>query len=650
MVRNNSFGHLLYPDSLSQSGSQQQFYPEHLHQINKSSYDTSSEALIELPLLKLPSKQPGRSLLSRTRHMPSSQLQTENAAEEQFHDTTDGTLEAYRESGGIRIERLTTIPTKAFSILVGRNRDTDNHFSQYNTIPMLVLKGLESQEGTRQSILNSEISGAAGGAAIIGVGNILGTLLKYSSNFLIQRGFGAALYGLYSIGFSLVSLLAAVFDLGLDSAMIRYVAIYRSKHKVNSLQGLTIVCSLMTGVIGILGAIALLLYAPWLAAFRKEPQLVLLLIIMAPMVPLLSMQVVWFGGLQGCKAFKWRVLAERLLPPLTLIFLLGVALLFYRNIISVAFATLISTLVGTILGLYFLFRIVSRMHRQEADFSELPNWIGFAIPNFLTSIIDVIIESIDVLLLTFFLAPNIEIGQYATSGKISDVILMPLFSFNAMFAPMIAELHSNGEQQKLTVMFQIVTKWTIIFCLPLFLIAILFARPILGLSGASFIAAWPLLIILAIGSMINAGTGSVGNMLLMTGHQKISLLDSLLAVVISIVLGAFLTSQYGAIGTAISTTIAVASTNILKLLQVRFFLKMQPYRRDILKPLCAGSVSFVLIGGILFLLGDAYLLLQLLLIPVFLGSYIGLITLFRISPEDKIVVTVLHKKIKRIKK
>src|SRR5690242_3672221 len=74
-------------------------------------------------------------------------------------------------------------------------------------------------------------------------------------------------------------------------------------------------------------------------------------------------------------------------------------------------------------------------------------------------------------------------------------------------------------------------KWALTFSLPIFWIAVLFGRAILGLSGKGFIPAWPLLIALAMGNLINVSTGSVGYMLVMTGHQRITFLNSLVAIV-----------------------------------------------------------------------------------------------------------------------
>jgi O-antigen/teichoic acid export membrane protein len=304
--------------------------------------------------------------------------------------------------------------------------------------------------------------------------------------------------------------------------------------------------------------------------------------------------------------------------------------------------------------------MLNRASVEVSERYEFREWLGFATPNFLTSIVDTVLDSTDTLLLAFFAISNVAIGQYAAAIKISIFIALPLQSLNVMFTPTIAELYSKGEIEKLKAMFKIVTKWVITFSLPIFWIAALFSKSLLSLSGNIFGEAWPLLVAFAIGGIVNAGTGSVGYMLLMTGHQKLSFLNSLAAVVVNVILGIILTPRYGAMGTAIATGLAICVINLMRLLQVRLILKMQPYRRDTLKPILAGFISAAVTGVLLYLVNNAnltfklfhvvYLSADLALIPVFLGLYGLLLALFKLDPEDQIVVGALRKKFKRGKK
>ncbi len=554
----------------------------------------------------------------------------------------------------------------------GNNEDTGETDGEIAvTMPMMILTAATSRQEPQATSMKSQVSGAAGNAGLVGVGNIAGSILKYGGNFLIQYGLGAGLYGVYTLSLSVVNLVSAIFSLGLDDAMMRYGAIYRGKQQPRLLQGLILFCTLIAGIVGILGALLLLFFTPSIVAFwtalrpgqavsNRETlkQMTPLLQMLVPLIPLLVMQVIWYGGLRGFKAFKWRVLTTSILQPALQIGLSLIVLVVFRNLVGFALVMLLSTAFGTAMNLFFLFKEYTRVATAEREQYEFREWFTFSTLNFLTTIIDTVLDSIDTLLLAFYGIPKVGLGQYGAALKLGPFIAMPLLSLNTVFAPMIAELHSKGELEALESMFKVVTKWTITFSLPIFLIVSLFSPYLMALSGASFIGAWPLVIGLSVGNMLGAATGAVGAMLLMTGHNKLSFLNSLTAIIVNVILGIILTPRFGAMGTAISTGLALCVLNIMRLLQVRIILKMQPYRWDSLKPVGAGLISSALTGGLLLLfnashirasivLGHAILSAQLGLIPVFVASYIGLIILFGIDPEDEIVLKALRKKFRR---
>jgi O-antigen/teichoic acid export membrane protein len=564
------------------------------------------------------------------------------------------------EIAGLSSELVDTEEFIAFGFHRGEDDGSTTAFDRRETFPMMVLQSSASRQGQPVPQLHSEISGTASNAALIGVGNIAGNVIKYGNNLLIQRGFGPGPYGLYALGMSIVGLFVAVFNLGLDDAMVRYVAIYRANKRAALLRGLTLFCTLLSGLAGILGAIVMLYFAPSLAVIKnaKDGAYVFpILLLMAPLIPLMSMQAVWSSGLQGFKAFKSRILLQRLLVPGSLTVLLLIVLIFFRgNILAVVVAGFISTLFSALLNLSFFSRMVTRFSGRANPRYELREWLGFALPNFLTSVIDTVLDATDTLLLAFLVVSPIALGQYAAANKISNFISMPLLTLNVTFAPTIAELFSKGEREHLDLMFQVVTKWIISFSLPLCLICMLFSQSLLSISGKGFVAAWPLLIALAAGNMMNAGTGPVGYMLIMTGHQKLSFINSMVAVVVNVLLGIFLTTRFGAVGTAIATGLALAIVNLMRLLQVHLLLHIHPYRPDTIKPILAGLISTLMIGALLYLFGLAHLSMQLFgktlsiqlaLVPVFLACYATLIILFQVSPEDKLVLDKLRNKFVR---
>ncbi len=546
----------------------------------------------------------------------------------------------------------------------------DPELEKQTTIPMMVLKGIAKEQGKQQDEMKSEVSGAASAAGLMGVSNVFGKVLLYVSTFLIQYSFGPEIYGLYVLGTSLINLISSIFSLGMGDAMLRYVAIYRSKQKPRLLLGITLFCTAVAGLAGLLGAFLLLYYTPVFVAFiaakhggaaNKNNSLVEVgpvLQMMSPLIPLFGMQLVWQSGLRGFKAFKFRILVSNVLQPLIQVLLMILVILFFQNMTGIVLALLISTLFSTVLNLYFLFKQVARVTIARLEQFELREWLVFASLNFLTTVTDNLLFFMDAVLLAIFSVPASQIGQYGAAMRISNFIALPLLSLNNIFAPTIAELHSKGEREKLEAMFKVITKWTITFSLPIFLLSALFAPFLLGLSGAPFIPAWVLVIALSIGALLNVGTGPVGYMLVMTGYNKLSFLNSLVAVIANVALGSLLIPRYGAMGTAIGTGVSVCIVNLMRLLQVGILLKMHPYRWDVLKPLGAGLVSSGIIGVLFYLLAVSHLKLfiivghaivsaQLLLIPVFFVLYIGILSRFKSSPEDEVVLKAMRKKFLR---
>jgi O-antigen/teichoic acid export membrane protein len=108
--------------------------------------------------------------------------------------------------------------------------------------------------------------------------------------------------------------------------------------------------------------------------------------------------------------------------------------------------------------------------------------------------------------------------------------------------------------------------------LPITLIICFFPNSIMSLFGKDFQGGRWFLIILAIGQFINVSTGSVGYLLTMSGHEKplknVRIWNAVLAVVLAFILNPI----YGAIGSAIATSIALAGSNLMALVLVKKYL------------------------------------------------------------------------------
>src|SRR6185295_15708781 len=114
-----------------------------------------------------------------------------------------------------------------------------------------------------------------------------------------------------------------------------------------------------------------------------------------------------------------------------------------------------------------------------------------------------------------------DVGIYRNAFKVAIITRIVLTAFLVPAAPKFAELFSQGKMNELARSAQFVTKIIFWCSAPILAVVILLAPFIMGIFGKEFVAGADALIILAIGQFINAATGPVSNILMMTGRQKL---------------------------------------------------------------------------------------------------------------------------------
>jgi len=97
---------------------------------------------------------------------------------------------------------------------------------------------------------------------------------------------------------------------------------------------------------------------------------------------------------------------------------------------------------------------------------------------------------------------------------------------------------------------------------PMALVLILFGREILSLFGAEFRAGYETLIILTLGQLLNAFTGPVGFLMIMTGNQRIATAVEAVSTTIQIGLVIALLPGWGIEGAAVGMATATVVRNV----------------------------------------------------------------------------------------
>jgi O-antigen/teichoic acid export membrane protein len=418
-------------------------------------------------------------------------------------------------------------------------------------------------------------------SAVFFVGTLFTMAAGYLAKIYVARVLGSELLGLYALGMTLVSLTQLVGVMGLPATAARYVAVYSGTGKINELRGfLTRGVALIVGL-NLALSIGLAFGGSWIAQkFYHAPNLGQYMPLLAILVLLGSLNVFYCQILAGFKDISMRTVITNFIGSPLVAVLTVLLLALGMGMWGYLVAQIVNSLVVVVLLVVAAWKLTPAAARFS--FSALPpldpEVRSFAVAGFGMAALDFLVSQADKILLGLYLNPRV-VGIYVLASTLSALIPMVLQSVNQIFAPIIGDLHAKGRQDVLQKLFQTLTKWILASTLPLAFVVIIFAPQLMRIFGADFEVGWPVLVIGAIGQLVNCGVGSVGYLLLMSGNQRRLIRVQLVMAGVSVLMNISLIPVLGMVGAALAAALINVVSNLWNLSQVRRSLQITPYNR-----------------------------------------------------------------------
>ncbi len=499
----------------------------------------------------------------------------------------------------------------------------------------------------KKTLFEQEISNIAKNAGYGGIGILISYVIAYFSSAIVTRVIGADSYGIFLLASSALSIASLFAMLGLGPGVLRYVSLYAGKNDLPRIKGSIIFSIRVTLVASLLVVVVAFWFAPLLSKeiFHKS-NLTIALKILTVGLPFSAIAGICLASLQGLKLIKLNVFLSMIFRPLSRLVFLVVLFLFGFKLLGVLWAAVLSSIFTCALAFLYLKKNCHSFDRKITAIFESRQIINFSAPLFFESFLNTMIGTIDILMLGYF-ASSSDVGIYGIALKLGLMVVLPLTAFNMIFAPTISNLHGRNEKETLEKLFKTVTKWIFTLSFAVFLAIVLFAKPILNIFGQDFVAGASALLILSFGRLVDAGVGSAGYIIMMTGRPKINLLNSSLLCVITVIMNLLLIPRYGIIGAAIGTAFSITVINIMRLLEVYYFERIHPYQKSFVKPLASG----ILAALIVYILGqffpyDHNIFLSFAFGILFFAAYAGLLQLFILDDEDRYILTLVGRRLK----
>lgn len=474
---------------------------------------------------------------------------------------------------------------------------------------------------------------------------LAGTLFTMAVGYLVKiyvaRVLGAEQLGLYALGMTLVSLAQLIGTLGLQGTAARYISVYSATGKVDELRGF------LTRSVGIVVSLNLVMSAGlifsgrWIARnLYHAPVLAQYIPLFAVLAVLGALNVFYCQVLAGFKDVAKRTVITNfvgspLVTALTVVLLaLGTGMWGYLG----------AQIVSAVVVVTLLVVVASKLTPKVARFSfsavpPLDSEVkSFAAAVFGMNVLDFLVSQADKILLGLYLNPRV-VGIYVLASTLSAFIPIILQSVNQIFAPVIADLHAQGQQDVLQKLFQTLTKWVFGLTLPLACVIIVFAPWLMRIFGPDFEVGWPVLVIGATGQLVNCGVGSVGYLLLMSGNQRQLIKVQFAMAGVSVLVNVTLIPALGIVGAALAAACVNVGGNLWSLYEVRKALKIYPYNRSY----CALVVPTVFAAAAVVLLRfwTASIthprLAILLALALSYAVFGGLAAAYALDPDDRMI-------------
>jgi O-antigen/teichoic acid export membrane protein len=416
------------------------------------------------------------------------------------------------------------------------------------------LKSVTKKEENKELLIHSMLS--------VGV-RIGGAAAAFLMNVVVARYLGAKESGYFFLAISVTTLIATICRIGSDVTVLRFVSVHSELGEWDKVHGLMQIIMKWTFIpISIVTLIVCIFSKQIAIYFFHKPDFQYALFWTAVSMPFFAAYNIHAMALQGRKKVLLSVTNLRVLTPFFLIVL--VFIFSPHNSQATSIYYLVSCVLNLIVGYYWWTKnVLPSTAEKNFDIHKLwqtcwPLWI-IAIKNQTLVWGGQFVAGI-------FNSPQ-EVAQLAVARTTTSLITFILSAVNNVSAPRFAVMYNQGRLNQLKNYARNTTRLMTLIAFPITLAMWIFPKEIMQLFGKGFTggdAGW-ILGILAAGQFVNVSTGSVGYLLTMSGYEKQLKNIGIISVVLTIGLAFLLNYYFGAIGSALATAIAMASSNLMAL-------------------------------------------------------------------------------------
>ncbi|MFQ5518601.1 MAG: flippase [Mariprofundus sp.] len=388
--------------------------------------------------------------------------------------------------------------------------------------------------------------------------------LSLIAAILLARVLGPSGYGAYAFAIACAGFLVVPAVLGMNNLLVRHTAAYVQQSEWGLLRGMMGAANRMVLIASLMLAILAIIIMQGMAVAYLESGMLPPLVLAMLLLPILALASLRQAVLRGLHFAVRADLPELILKPLLFLLLLTMAYFMFRPAMDAVWAMALQCMAAAAafaVGAWMLGRAIPSQLKTAVPVYHWREWMTEAWPLLLMGCLQVITNLSDMLILGVLKGAE-ETGVYAVAKNGAMLIAFVLAAVNAVLAPVISKLYTEGDMVRLQRVTTLSARMILLFSLFPALALIFFGDMFLQIFGPDFVEGETALTILCIAQIINATMGSVGLLLIMTGHAREALWGMAIGAIIALVLNLVLIPNLGGMGAAIASACSLAGWNI----------------------------------------------------------------------------------------
>ena len=450
-----------------------------------------------------------------------------------------------------------------------------------------------------------------------------GAGIAFVTTMVVSNGIGAEGSGEFFRLMALFAIAISLVTFGADTGLVRTMSAQRALGRYGVLPQLIrygLIPALMTSVLLVAGVYIYTEIVPMAPEYQSAMRVSSAFVLVA------ALMTVFFGALRGLhRVVTFTVLQNVLLPTLRFA-AVGLVVLFSGQLMDLVYAWTVPVAITAVVALWLLERAfpneehVEVLPSEDSPTETFRSFWGFSSARGVATVVETILEWIDVLVVTAFLGAAAG-GIYGAVNRCVRVGTMIEHTGRVVTGPSISAALATRQLDRAREIFLSTTRVLTALSWPFYLSLAFFGPVLLHFFGKGFEAGAGILWVICPAAMLSMSAGGVQSVLLMSGKSRWQLLNKLSSLVVTVTLNFTLVPVWGLYGAVTAWASALLIDTFLASYQVFRLVGIRASVREMAPSLFLGAaVPTACALASLAVLGQSVLgviLYVVLLVPVY---------------------------------